>query len=136
VRFWDASAIVPLIVHEPTTAETKAMLAADAEMSVWWGTEIECASAVARRAPDASKAETRLEALKDSWQEVEPSDSMRETARRAARVHRLRAGDAFQLAAALLAAEGDPRTLPFVTLDDELAQAATLEGFPVVRPAC
>jgi hypothetical protein len=50
------------------------------------------------------------------------------------RVHPLRAADALHLGAALVAAEDNPRTLPFVTLDDELALAAEREGFPVVGP--
>jgi predicted nucleic acid-binding protein len=56
-------------------------------------------------------------------------------ATRLLRVHPLRAADALQLAAAIIAAEDDPRSLPFVTLDDRLALAAEREGFPVVDPA-
>jgi predicted nucleic acid-binding protein len=51
------------------------------------------------------------------------------------RVHPLRAADALQLAAAIIAADSEPRSLAFVTLDDRLARAAEREGFPVVEPA-
>jgi hypothetical protein len=50
------------------------------------------------------------------------------------RVHPLRAADALQLAAAIVASEDQPASLPFVTLDDRLGQAAQREGFTVIRP--
>lgn len=49
-------------------------------------------------------------------------------------VHPLRAADSLQLAAAIVVADGAPRALPFVTLDDRLALAADKEGFPVLVP--
>jgi predicted nucleic acid-binding protein len=64
-----------------------------------------------------------------SWIEVEPTEEVRETARRLLRAHPLRAADALQLAAAFIAAEGRPPTLAFVTLDDRLRTAAAREGF-------
>ena len=77
----------------------------------------------------------RLDALAVTWHEVEPSNDLRDLARRLLRVHRLRAGDAIQLAAATLAAERRPATLTFVTLDERLEATAGKEGFSVVRPA-
>jgi predicted nucleic acid-binding protein len=56
---------------------------------------------------------------------------LRNDARRLVRVHDLRAADAFQLAAARIAADGEPAALPFVTLDERLTLAASREGFPV-----
>ena len=47
-------------------------------------------------------------------------------------IHRLRAMDALQLAAALVACGNDPTTLPFVTLDRDLITAARAEGFTVL----
>jgi predicted nucleic acid-binding protein len=46
--------------------------------------------------------------------------------------HPLRAADALQLGAAIVAAEGDPSSLELVTLDHRLAEAAQREGFPVL----
>jgi len=46
--------------------------------------------------------------------------------------HPLRAADALQLSAAIVAADGDPSSLELVTLDRRLAEAAMLEGFPVL----
>ncbi|HEX9694698.1 MAG TPA: PIN domain-containing protein [Actinomycetota bacterium] len=108
-------------------------------MLVSWTSEIECASAVARleRAAQITAAAARtslgrLDAVAGSWHEIVPLASVRRSARRLLRVHPLRAGDALQLAAALIASEGDPSTLEFVCLDERLADAALREGFPVV----
>ena len=76
----------------------------------------------------------RLEALRDAWAEIQPSDRVRTFAVRVLRTHPLRAGDALQLAAAIAAAEDHPATLPFVTLDERLGEAAEREGFVVLRP--
>jgi uncharacterized protein len=76
----------------------------------------------------------RLGDLAEQWGEVQPGESVRSTAARLLRTHPLRAGDALQLAAAIVAADGDPQTLPFVTLDERLALAADKEGFPVIVP--
>ena len=73
-------------------------------------------------------------ALAAPWRQVEPTVQVRQTAIRILRVHPLRAADARQPAAAVVAAAGDPGTLPFVTLDDRLALAARREGFPIVMP--
>jgi len=136
MKFWDSSALVPLLAAEPSTAAVQVSYARDAEPVVWWGTPVECASAIARlerdRALDASNAAvafSRLDALSRSWMQVEPSDEIREIARRFLRVHPLRAADALQLAAAFVAAERRPPTLAFVTLDERLRDAAGKEGF-------
>jgi predicted nucleic acid-binding protein len=139
VRFWDSSAIVPLVAGEPSTASLVAEFGRDPEMLVWWATEVECVSALARRereggidGPAMSASLKRLSALAASWRQIEPVLPIRQTAVRLVRVHPLRAGDALQLAAAIVAAEGQPASLSFVTLDDRLAQVAEREGFPVV----
>jgi uncharacterized protein len=139
MRFWDASAIVPLLVNEPDTRALADELAADVEIIVWWGTAVECISAIARReretaldATGVTQALGILEQLELAWSEVEPSERLRAQAARLLRVHPLRAADSLQLAAAIVAAESDPRTLPLVTLDDRLAGAARREGFPVI----
>jgi uncharacterized protein len=139
VKFWDASAIVPLLVAEPTTERLQALAAKDSSMLVWWGSEVECASALARLERDGALslqaitfAFQRLERLASGWHEVDPSDAIREAATRFLRVHPLRAADALQLAAAFLAAERRPTSLEVVTLDDRLSTAARKEGFVVV----
>ena len=140
MRFWDASAVVPLLMTEPTTKTVQALAEHDSAMLVWWATEVECASAIARLdredALDESgvtQAFDRLKQLAHAWHEVDPSDSIREAAVRFLRVHPLRAGDALQLAAAFIAAERRPSSLEVVTLDDRLAAAARKEGFVLIE---
>lgn len=141
MKFWDSSAIVPLLVRERTTAGTDALRRGDPEMAVWWTTEVECESAIARRERegalarrDAVAARRRLDALGAAWREVAPSTAIRHVARRLLRVHPLRAADALQLAAALALAEGEPSSLTFVCLDDRLVACAEREGLAVEGP--
>jgi predicted nucleic acid-binding protein len=136
VRFWDASAIVPLLVEEAATEHVLALAASDAEMLVWWGTPVECISALSRREREDAlgaavvvEAAERLRSLAEGWQEVLPADVVRTTAQRLLRVHPLRAADALQLAASIVAAENDPASLVFVCLDERLCEAAAREGF-------
>ena len=70
--------------------------------------------------------------LRATWQEVQPTEPLRDGARPLLRVHDLRAADALQLAAGLAAAEGRPATLAFVCLDERLGAAAEREGFAVL----
>ena len=139
MKFWDASAIVPLLLKEDATARLQKVALGDAAMLVWWGTEVECASAISRLERDGGLDEAgaidafdRLRHLSGAWHEVEPGDPVREAAVRFLRVHPLRSADALQLAAAFIAAERRPRSLEVVTLDDRLAAAARKEGFVLV----
>jgi len=140
MKFWDASAIVPLLVAETMTSRIQALAASDGDMLVWWESEVECASALSRlergAALDGKAAERafdRLRQLAAGWHEIEPGEIVRENAVRFLRVHPLRAADALQLAAAFAAAERRPPSLQFVTLDERLAEAARKEGFAVVE---
>ena len=54
MRFWDASAIVPLLVAEAATRRLQALAARDSGMLVWWGSEVECVSALARLERDGA----------------------------------------------------------------------------------
>ena len=108
-------------------------------MLVWWGSEVECVSALARLERDGALsaqgmmlALERLRKLAAGWHEIDPSDAIREVAERFLRVHPLRAADALQLAAAFLSAEQRPASLTIVTLDDRLAAVARKEGFVVI----
>ena len=109
------------------------------DVVAWWGTIVECTSAIARRertgaisSDDASSAFETLDRIADGWTQIPPGDDLRDGARRLVRIHDLRAADALQLSAARIASDGRPDTLPFVTLDDRLALAARREGFPVL----
>ena len=140
MRFWDASAIVPLLMTETSTKSLQGLAAADPAILVWWATQVECASAIARLERDGAldppaviEAFDRLKRLAGGWHEVDPSDAVREAAVRFLRVHPLRAADALQLAAAFIAAERRPSSLEIVALDDRLAGAARKEGFVLIQ---
>jgi predicted nucleic acid-binding protein len=142
VRFWDSSAIVPLLAAEPRSELCRRSLDEDPVIAAWWGTRIECTSAIARLDREQvvgpsqlADANRRLAALAASWQEIQPTEPVRRIAERLLRVHVLRAADALQLAAAVTAADATPSELPFVTFDARLARAAEREGFPVLEPA-
>ncbi len=130
---------MPLLVGQARTQSVRIALKADREILVWWATETECVSAIARLeregALDASSATTafeRLDKFKDAWHEVQPSEAIRVTARRLLRAHNLRAADSLQLAAALTASEARPASLEVVSLDEQMVEAARREGLNVV----
>ena len=140
MKFWDSSAVVPLLVEEGGTRRYSEVYARDSGMIVWWATETECAAALSRREREAGEegrqalfqAFSRLDDLGRHWTELAPAAEIRATARRLLRTHALRAADALQLAAALVACAGTPAALEFVCADTRLAAAARLEGFNIV----
>ena len=138
MRFWDSSAITPLLVVEADSAQRERQLADDADMLVWFGTLTEVESSLARRkragelpAESELQARRHLDQLSAHWTEVTPTTEVRARAIRLLRVHPLRAADAFQLAAALIFCREQPQHLPFLTADQRLRTAADLEGFPM-----
>lgn len=141
MRFWDSSAVVPLIVEEAASRSCRQHLRADRRVVVWCLTRTEVLSALCRRRregglrpEDLVRSEQRLDRLAARWNEVDAVLPVRELAERLLRVHALRAADALQLAAALLVVEQRARHRPFVCLDEGLCAAAAAEGFEVVAP--
>lgn len=109
---------------------------------MWWSTPVDCLSAIARAERDGrirpevvSDAIAALRLLRSGWSEVDATSRLRDIAERLVRTHPLRGADACQLAAAIVAAEGAPATMPFVTLDARLADAAAREGFDIIGGA-
>ncbi len=109
-------------------------------MTVWWGTRIECASALSRRiregGPNSAaevQARTVFDRLAGSWSEIQPTDRVSSLAQRLLAVHLLRAAEALQLASALVWTEDSPHERLFLCLDSRLRQAARKERF-AVRP--
>ena len=138
MRFWDSSAIIPLLVAEPRSLSQRSLWPDDESMVVWWATEVECVSAIERRLREGSiplgeglVAYQLLDQLASRWIEVSPSPAVRRLARRFLKAYSLRAADALQLAAACLA-NADQAALAFVCLDDRLRLAAAREGLPVL----
>lgn len=108
MRFWDASALIPLCLKEPRTPPLKKLAQEDTAIVAWWATPVECYSAFARLRRDAiltgtgeEQARQVLSRLAAEWTEIEPSREIRDTAARVLLLHPLRAADSLQLAAAL-----------------------------------
>lgn len=142
MRFWDSSAIVPLFVEEPRSKSCRALFRADRSQLVWCLSRTEVTSAVWRLAregvfspEEVRSIDGRVAKLAARWHEITAVEQVRELAERALRAHALRAADALQLAAALVAVEQQPRGRPFVVADGPLGIAAEREGFEVIRPS-
>lgn len=138
MRFWDTSAIIPLLLEEPASTEVLAVLRDDPVQLVWCLTEVEIASAFARRQREGAFDEetgksilAELRALQDRWQEIVALEQVRSRAIRILRIHSLGAADSLQLAAALVASDERPEGFSFVCLDARLREAARKEGFLV-----
>ena len=142
MRFWDSSALVPLAVAETHSVALTALAAEDPEMIVWWGSYVECGSAVHRLrregafgAAEALGLLATLSALVGAANVVQPGEELSLSALRLLAAHPLRAADALQLAAATIWARGRPAGHVFVSLDERLRTAALLESFTVVPAA-
>jgi predicted nucleic acid-binding protein len=122
-------------VAEEMTPVLRRLFSTDSSIVISVLTRVELASAIwRRRAPrELNREAVAAEVIRAAaeWTDV-PVDKVIAAAVVACEQHRLRAGDALQLGAALHASEGSPSTLPFVTLDRDLASAARAEGFPIL----
>jgi uncharacterized protein len=139
VRFWDSSALVPLIVAQAASPQADGWLAEDPQLVLWTLTSVELASAIRRLVRqgalgerDAGTAEVRADELVKASHVIFNVEAVKSQARRLLRLHLLRAADAMQLGAALEWAGGRPTGRFLHTLDAQLAVAATHEGFRVV----
>lgn len=137
--FWDSSALIPLCVQEQTSSRART-LAKQYSPVVWWATQIELHSAIARlhRTGDLKDAGrqaalNRLGLLSRGWREVLPSDRLRTLAQDLLTQHSLRAADSLQLAAALIWCQHKATQRSFLSGDDRLCAAANVCGFTVVR---
>lgn len=137
MRFWDASAIVPLILDEAVAVPVDRSYL-NSPMVVWWGTIVEATSAIARREragtltiEAASESLDLLADMATRWIEVPASAAVRRAAQRLVRTHALRATDSLQLAAALTVAANQPEGIDFICRDARLAEAAGREGLKV-----
>ena len=139
MRFWDASALLPLIVAEPASERVATWLEEDPAVVIWGWTRVELASAIERRAREGVlrgaervAALRRVERLANDAHEVVDLSAVRVRAIALLARHALRAADAAQLGAALLVAEPDPSSLTMVALDQRLADAVAREGLDVL----
>ncbi len=139
MRFWDASAVISLCVSDPSTPIVRRLAHEDEAIAAWWGTIVECYSALSRlrrqgdlTTSDVARARHLLDRLAESWSEVAPAPEVRDQAIRLLGLHPLRAAGALQLAAALVWGDRRPRGHHFVCLDARLREAAHAEGFSVL----
>lgn len=139
MKFWDSSAVIPLLVTETESGTVKKLLQDDPEMIVWALTITEIHSSLYRKVREGGLSETTLSAalsrlnhLQGGWSEVFQLETTRKKAHRLLAVHPLRAADALQLAAGLMAFDNSPEGADFVTYDHTLALAAKKEGFNVI----
>jgi predicted nucleic acid-binding protein len=139
VIYWDSSALVPLLVAEARSADCTRLLRADGVMIAWGLTPVEALSAIHRRHRERTlsherwrRARRRLALFREVWNEVRDLDLVATRAERLLAIHAVRAADALQLAAALVACEERPAKLSFACLDAGLGAAAGREGFRVV----
>ena len=138
MKFWDTSAIIPLIINQGYSSETKEILNIDPRMIVFWGTIIECHSALSRlRRENSLNIEQYRDSLKlldflcHSWTEILPGNLLREQSVRVISIHGLKTLDSLQLASALVWTNKNPEGSSFVSLDRQLRRAAEKEGFIV-----
>ena len=81
--FWDSSALVAYLVEEKRSAEIVPLFVHDDAIVIWWGTPVECVSALERRrreglAPDLfNEGRQRLEEAIVLAQQVPAFDSVR-----------------------------------------------------------
>ncbi|MBW1691408.1 MAG: PIN domain-containing protein [Deltaproteobacteria bacterium] len=140
MKFWDSSALVPLLVKEKETRYCLKTLSDDQEMLVWCLSKVEVISALCRRLRDKAfgeeefqKAKGHLNDLIERAYEVQAIEKVRARALRLLEVHPIRAPDACQLAAVLVATQEEPHRLAMVCFDQNLKNAALKEGF-IVNP--
>jgi predicted nucleic acid-binding protein len=139
MKFWDASAVVPLVIEEANTGVVTGWLRDDPEMLLWGLTRVEIVSAVERRAREGllslqtrSAALRRIDRIANAAHEITDLLAVRTRSIALLGRHDLRAADAAQLGAALVVADPAPGSLTIAVLDRRLARAAAREGFDVL----
>ena len=138
MKFWDSSAVVPLLVEQTPSSRAANWATTDDAMVLWTLTPVEVVSALRRLVREevlqeevARFAEARMEEIVRACHVVIDVEPVKTLATRLLRLHPLRAFDALQLGAALHWAEGHPQGRTLHTLDSRLALAAQREGFLV-----
>lgn len=139
MKYWDASALVPLAIAEKESDRVRGWLDEDPAIVTWGWSRVELVSAVERRERlseitrlQRHAALDRFEELAGYWDEVVDLVAVRTRALALLARHPLRAADAAQLGAALLVAGDNPSALTFVCLDDRLSLAAEREGMRIL----
>jgi predicted nucleic acid-binding protein len=135
--YWDSSALIPLCVSQPQTANAK-LLYESYSVVAWWATQVEIISGLTRleRMGQISRdtflvGKKLARNLVRSWTSVASPESIAPYACSLLELYSLRAADALQLAVALEYFEQLPKGNVFITADQRLADAARQSGFAV-----
>jgi len=135
--FYDSSVLVPLCVPQLFSPRSLSLWSRYRAV-VWWATQVEVASALARllrrreiSADAHSLAHRQAKLLAEAWRVVEPTGDVASGACYILERYPLRAADALQLAAALAWCEGKAQGNVFLTFDERLKEAAVAVGFTV-----
>lgn len=115
MKFWDASAIFPLLVPEQQSDYCLQILKDDPEILLWCMSRVEVISALTRRLREQALTFDRFQAAKmrfhqilESAYQITALEKVMNRAVRLLEVHPLRAADACQLASGLVATQEDP----------------------------
>jgi predicted nucleic acid-binding protein len=136
MKFWDSSALIQLFVEQDHSEILRKIAKEDPDIVVWWGTIIECKSAIARlrrecivTVDEEEEIRSKLKTASSCWIEIMPGEQVRQVASRLLINHPLRTADSLQLAAAITWAGAPVQEDCFVCLDSKLREAARKEGF-------
>lgn len=139
MKYWDASALVPLLVNESRSRDAKSLLVQDSDIVTWTLSHVEVVSAIERRARDGAVSSSgrinligKAHRMFQGIHQVEDVVRVRNGCFSLVARYPLRSADAQQLSAALVLANGQPQGVDFVCFDERLADAASREGFVVL----
>lgn len=138
MKYWDTSAIIPLLVRQSASEKADRWFAEDSSVVTWTLTAVEVTSALWRlvrenaiEEDEALGVDARAGQFVDACHIVGDVEMVKSLAHRLLRVHALRAADALQLGAALVWAGARTQGTTLHTFDERLATAARREGFDV-----
>lgn len=139
MKYWDASAFVPLLVNESRSGDARSLLAQDRDIVTWALSHVEVVSAIERRAREGvASSSVRISLVGKAhrmFQGIFQVDDLLRVQNGCFSLlarYPLRSVDAQQLSAALVLANGQPQAMDFVCFDERLADAASREGFIVI----
>src|SRR5262245_31474833 len=139
MRFWDSSALVPLVVQQPLSPAVERWIAEDATVVAWTLSSVELVSALRLLLREGALAEQAAREAEELARDlmarahiVSDVERVKAITIRVLLVHALRAADALQLGAALAWSDGQVEGAVLHTFDERLAEAASREGFRVL----
>lgn len=139
ISFWDTSAVLPLCCSQIFSTQAKKWQRKYPKTVVWWGTSVEINSGLARLKRNGKLTDKEVVKALQLWEKIRKSSRLVAPVERVVLLanslpdtYELRALDSFQLAAALVWCQENPRHRPFITADVRLAKAAEKAGFTVI----